>query len=183
MKKLIFDYARMCKSKTSGGLRIYGDLRSKKNIKGIVIHYTDATPKNTDTARNNCDFFATGIDRQASAHIFIDYMGLSARSLPLNRVAFSVGNPKNSYAKGSYYATLNNNNTVSIELCGIVGRKASDYQVETLLKVCKWIKSKCPNVEYVVRHYDIVKKECPKYYVDNKKDWLKLQSKLLTAIS
>ena len=172
----------MCKSKTSSGLRVYGGIRNKKNIKGIVIHFTDATPKNTDTAKNNCDFFATGIDRQASAHIFIDYMGLSARSLPLNRVAFSVGNPKNSYRRGSYYSTLNNDNTVSIELCGIVGRPASDYQIETLKKVCKWIKSKCPNVEYIVRHYDIVQKECPKWYVDNKKDWLKLQSELLTAI-
>jgi N-acetylmuramoyl-L-alanine amidase CwlA len=183
MKKYIFDYARMCKKKTSSGLRIYGDLRNRKNIKGLVIHFTDATPKNTDTAKNNCDYFATGIDRQASAHIFIDYMGLSARSLPLNRVAFSVGNPKNSFKKGAYYSTLNNSNTVSIELCAIVGRPISNYQKETLIKVAKWVKKKCPNLIHVVRHYDIVQKECPKWYVDHKSDWLKLQSEILTAIS
>lgn len=182
MKKYIFDYARKCKAKTSAGLRCYGNKRSRDSIKGIVIHYTDATPKNTDTAKNNCDYFATGNNRQASAHIFIDYAGLSARSLPLNVTAFSVGNPRNSYPRGKYYATLNNENTVSIELCAIVGRPMSTYQMQTLIDVVKWIKKKCPNVDTICRHYDIVKKECPKYYVDNPEEWKKVKHKLLLAI-
>ena len=178
MKRYIFDYARKCKAKTSDGKRCYGGKRTHGSVKGIAIHYTDATTQNTDTAKNNCDYFATGNDRQASAQIFIDYEGLSARSLPLNTVAFSVGNPRNSYAKGSYYSTLNNANTVSIELCGIVGRPISEAQKETLLKVCKWVKKQCPNIEYVVRHYDIVKKECPKWYVDNPSDWFRLRKEI-----
>jgi len=181
MKKYIFDYARKCKAKTSFGLRCYGSKRAKSSIDGIVLHFTDATPKNTDTAKNNCDFFATGNNRQASAHIFIDYEGLSARSLPLNTIAFSVGNPNNCYARGSYYSTLNNANTVNIELCGIVGRPISEHQKETLIKVIRWVKKKCPNVTYIVRHYDIVKKECPKWYVDNEKEWRRLVKDLYLA--
>lgn len=181
MKKYIFDYARKCKAKTSAGKRCYGGKRLHGSIKGIVIHYTDATPLNTDTAKNNCDYFATGNNRQASAHIFIDYAGMSARSLPLNTVGFSVGNPNGSFARGTYYSTLSNANTVSIELCAIVGRAASEDQIQTLIKVCKWIKKQCPNVEHIVRHYDIVKKECPAYYVENNREWLKLQRRLKDA--
>lgn len=178
-RKLIFDYARKCKEKLPNGARVYGSLRNRNNVKGLVIHYTGGTK---DTAKNECDFFATGIDRQASAHIFIDYEGLTGRSLPLNRIAFSVGNPNGAYKKGSYYAMLSNANTVSIELCAISGRPVSAKQKKALLKVCKWVKKKCPNIKYVVRHYDIVQKNCPEWYVEHNKDWLKLQSEIMTAI-
>lgn len=178
MKKLIFDYARMCKAKLKDGRRVYGAKRNLLHIRGIVIHYTGCGLN--DTAKNNADYFATGIDRQASAHIFIDYKGLSARSLPLNRIAFSVG--KMSYSKGKYYATLSNENTVNIELCGIDCRKMSLKQYETLVKVVKWIKKKCPNVDYICRHYDIVKKECPAYYVQHDDEWKVVKHGLLLAI-
>ena len=171
----------MCKKLTSAGKRCYGGKRLHGSVKGIVIHFTDATPLNTDTAKNNCDYFATGNDRQASAHIFIDYAGLSARSLPINTVGYSVGNPGGSFERGSYYSTLNNSNTISIELCAIVGRAASPEQIATLVKVCKWLKKQCPNIEHIVRHYDIVKKKCPAYYVDHQSEWLKLQRKLKNA--
>ena len=172
MKKFIFDYARKCKAKISGGLRCFGFKRLKRSVEGIVIHNTGNVG---DSAKNNCDFFATGNNRQASAHIFIDRDGLSGRSLPLNTIAFSVGNPNNSYARGPYSTMLNNANTVSIELCDIIGQPVSEKQKETLIEVCRWIKKHCPNVRYVVRHYDIVKKNCPEYYVKNEKEWLKLR--------
>ena len=102
MKKLIFDYVRMCKAsfiKNGISHRVYGGRRSRKNIIGIVIHYTSLAK---DTAKNECDYFATGIDRSASAHIFIDYAGKTGRSLPLNRIAYSVGNPGGAYNRGGY---------------------------------------------------------------------------------
>lgn len=172
-KKYIFDYARKSKSIS------YGGLRTHSAIKGIVIHMTG---NNGDTAKNNADFFATGNNRQAGAHIFIDGKGLSARTIPLNRVAWSVGNPKGAYAKGSYYSTLNNANTVSIELCDIVNHGVSEAQKETLIKVCAWLKKQCPKIEYVVRHYDIVKKQCPEYYIKNNSEWLKLRKELMYTI-
>lgn len=182
MKKLIFDYARKCKHfyyKSGVKHSIYGGKRTKKSIKGIVIHYTSGSK---DTAKNECDYFATGIDRSASAHIFIDYAGKSGRSLPLNTIAYSVGNPNGCYQRGSYFSTLNNANTVSIELCGIANRLPSKEQLETLDKVVAWVGRHCPNVKYIVRHYDIVKKACPLPYVENEKEWRKLQNRLLKLI-
>lgn len=173
MKKLIFDYARMAKSVSFGGLR------SRKSIIGVAIHYTSGA---TDTAKNECDYFATGNTRNAGAHIFIDYAGRSGRSIPLNRIAWSVGNPGGCYKKGSYYSTLRNANTVSIELCGIKDRLASEAQIKETERVLKWLKKKCPNIKYIVRHYDIVKKVCPAPYVENEKEWRKLHNRLLACI-
>lgn len=184
MNKLIFDYARKCKRywiDVCGNKHlVYGGIRNRKTVKGIVIHYTGGS---SDSAKNECDYFATGINRSASAHIFIDYQGLSGRSLPLNRVAYSVGNPNECYARGKYFATLNNSNTVSIELCGIADRPASERQIETLIKVVKWVKKKCPNIDTICRHYDIVKKECPAYYVEHSTEWKKLKNKLLLTLN
>ena len=172
-KKLIFDYARKSKPISYGGLRTHG------KVEGIVIHYTG---NKSDTAKNNADFFATGNTRSAGAHIFIDGKGLSARSIPLDRVAYSVGNPKGAYKRGAYYTMLNNTNTVSIELCDLVGHGVTDLQRRTLVKVVKWLKKQCPNIKYIVRHYDIVQKQCPPYYIEHKDKWLSLQADLLNAI-
>lgn len=168
-----FDYKRKAKKVS------YGNLRNRKNIKGIVIHYTSGSK---DTAKNECDYFATGNTRNAGAHIFVDYEGKTGKSIPLNRTAWSVGNPNNCYARGSYFATLNNSNTVSIELCGIANRFASEKQIKATEKVIKYILKYCPNVKYIVRHYDIVKKACPLPYVEHEKEWRKLQNRLLKLL-
>ena len=173
MKKQIFDYARKAK-----GLS-YGGLRSKESIKGFVIHYTGGS---RDSAKNECDYFATGNARSAGAHIFMDYDGLTGYSIPIKRTAWSVGNPGNCYKRGNYFATLNNSNTISIELCGIADRLASEKQIQATEKVLRWLHKKCPNAEYIVRHYDIVRKVCPAPYVNNEAEWLKLHSRLLKCI-
>lgn len=173
MKKCIFDYARKAKKNS------YGNLRSLKSIKGVAIHYTSGK---TDTPKNECDYFATGNTRSAGAHIFIGYDGSSGYSVPITRTAWSVGNPNNCYARGSYYSTLNNSNTVSIELCAIADRLASEAQIQMLEKTLKWLKKKCPNIEHIVRHYDIVKKDCPAPYVEDGKAWRKLRNRLMKCI-
>lgn len=166
---MIFDYKRKAKSIS------YGRLRSLRSIQGIVVHYTS---NRGDSAMNNADFFATGNDRYAGAHIFIDRAGLSAYSVPIRRVAYSVGNPNGSYRPGAFYSILNNTNTVSIELCDLIGHPVNFAQKKTLIKIVKWLKKKCPNIKYIVRHYDIVQKICPEYYVENRQEWLVLQKEL-----
>lgn len=169
MNKKIFDYAKKAKSVS------YGGTRTKRSIKGIVIHYTG---NKHDTAKNNADYFATGNTRSAGAHIFIDRKGLSAYSIAITRVAYAVGNPAGAYKKGAWYSTLNNANTISIELCDIVDQFPSVDQLVTLKKVIRWLKKECPNIKHVVRHYDIVKKDCPAIYVKHNNEWLKLRKEL-----
>lgn len=165
----MFNYVRWAKKVS------YGGLRSRKSIIGVALHWTEGTH---DTARNECDYFATGNDRSAGAHIFIDRLGNVGMSIPLKRIAWSV--MSRGYASGAYDGVLDNTNTISIELCGCNdgqggGLPMSEIQEYKLYEVLKWIKKKCPNVKHFVRHYDIKHKPCPKYYVENKKVWLQLQ--------
>lgn len=173
MKRKVFDYKRKAKPIS------YGATRPLSSITGIVIHYTGNVG---DSAKNNCDFFALRNTRSAGAHIFIDALGYVGLSIPMRRIAWSVGNPGGSYFPGAYYNVLNNSNTVSIELCDIVDHGVTPEQLDSLIHVCRWIKKKCPKVEHVVRHYDIVKKCCPQYYVENRPEWKNLQRKLERAI-
>lgn len=173
MNKKIFDYARKAKSCS------YGAIRKKNSIEAIVIHNTG---NYNDKAKSNVDYFATGNTRSAGAHIFIDREGLSGYSIPITRIAYAVGNPKGAYKKGAYYCNVNNANSVSIELCDIVDKPISDKQLATLIKTVIWLKNQCPNIKYVVRHYDVVQKDCPVYYIKNKNLWKKLQTLLLSYI-
>lgn len=152
-------------------------LRLKKNVLGIVIHNTG---NDNDTARNNCFYFGSqgSNERNAGAHFFIDQNGTIGKSIPMNRSAWSVGNPKGAYAPGPYSHNLDNFNTVSIELCDIMSREPSEAMLESLDKVVAHIKKYCKNVQYIVRHYDIVRKDCPHRYVEDEKAWRKLQSRL-----
>ena len=151
--------------------------RSKKNIKGIVIHNTG---NDKDTAYNNCYYFGKdgGNTRSAGAHFFIDQEGKIGRSVPMKYSAYSVGNPNGSYAPGTYNNVLNNSNTVSIELCDIMSREPSEAMLKSLDELVVYIKKYCPNVKYIARHYDVVKKDCPSRYVKDEKAWRILQSRL-----
>ena len=170
---MLFNYRRHAKKNSYK----YGYKRFKDDILGIVIHNTGLT---NDTAKNECDYFATGNTRCAGAHIFIDLDGKAGKSISLDKIAWSVGDSANGH--GKYYNTLNNTNTVSIELCAILNREISEAQKKKLISVIKYIKRHCPNVKYIVRHYDITTKDCPSYYVAHKDEWLKLQKELLQYI-
>ena len=164
-----FDYVRKANRISHGGLRL------KKNIIGVALHWTEGI---SDTAQNECDYFATGNDRYAGAHIFIDRSGKIGLSIPLKYTAYSV--MSRGYTSGAYDGILDNTNTVSIELCGckdIYDRALpmNFEQESALYNVLYWIKKQCPNVHVFCRHYDIKHKPCPKYYVDNTEVWKHLK--------
>lgn len=153
--------------------------RKDSSVKAIVIHGTGGT---VDTAKNELDYFATGNKRYAGAHAFVDYKGKAGCSIPRNRVAWSVGD-KN--GQGRYYGKYNNMNTISIELCAIEKKEISKAQLATLKKLIRYYGKKCPNIDNIVRHYDITTKLCPTFYTgSNKKDaiWQHLRSELMAEL-
>ena len=69
----------------------YGGKRSKKEVIGIVFHYTDNIG---DTALGNASYFhrsGDGNHRHAGAHFFIDQRGHVVKSIAMNLTAWSVG--------------------------------------------------------------------------------------------
>ena len=136
--------------------------RSRKNIKYIVIHYTG---NSNDTAANNGKYFRreqSGSRWGVGAHFFVGKKGVIVRSIPMNRVAWSVGGlvTQNNGA-GTYYNMCTNQNSVSIELCSAT-KGYTDKQAEAV----KWlitqhIQKRCPNAKVIIRHWDVNGKNCP----------------------
>lgn len=158
----------------------YGSTRKLDAIDAIVIHNVGEDGGKISTAKNNADYFATGNTRSAGAHFFIDRDGNCAKSVWMKEIAWAVG--KGSYEKGQYFNYVNNANSISIELCGIMQKDPSDAQLKKLDALVKYICKKCPNIKWIVRHYDVVKKDCPARYVKDRKKWLLLQCRLLKVM-
>lgn len=137
----------------------YGGTRALSSVKYIVIHYTAG---NGDTALAECKYFANGNTRSAGAHYFCDQSGTVYQSIPLNRVAWSVGG---FYTKangaGTYYNICTNSNSVSIELCDILNKAPSSKQISATKSLVAYIQSQCPNAKTIIRHFDVNGKCCP----------------------
>ena len=142
----------------------------KKTVKYIVIHNTG---NNGDTAKNNVDYFASWNDREAGAHFFIDQDGLIGRSIPMNNVAWAVGDK----GKGRLKNVVTNYNSISIELCDIVKKEPSEKMMLSVALLIRYITEYCPNATMIVRHYDVTGKECPKAMIKDD-PWEKFLSRL-----
>lgn len=148
----------------------YGGTRSLTSIEYIVLHYTG---NNGDTAKNNVIFFASGNTRSAGAHFFVGQDGDTQQSIPLKYIAWSVGDWRNGH--GSYYSKCNNTNSVSIEMCDQLNKDASDAQIAAVKELIAYIKTQCPNIVGIIRHYDVTTKSCPARYLNSSK-WEKLKA-------
>lgn len=152
----------------------YGGWRAHSIVEYIVIHYTNG---DKDTAENEGKYFQRK-NIHASAHFFIDRDGNVIKSVPLDHVAWSVGGKKWNDCKktggGKYYKKCMNNNSVSIELCGISKRDASPEQIEACRNVIIYIRKYCKNAKTIIRHFDVTGKHCPSRYMDDEK-WDKLR--------
>lgn len=142
-------------------------------VKFIVIHYTG---NNGDTAKNNTDYFKN-VYRGASAHYFVDEMSIW-QCVEDKDVAWHCG------TMGTYKHPLcRNGNSIGIELCS---RKDSNgnyyFKPETVanaigLTTYLMQKYKIP-ASNVIRHYDVVKKNCPAPFVEHPEQWNDFKAKL-----
>ena len=146
-------------------------MRSLSSIIGVVIHNTGNVG---DTAKNNVHFFSnSGTNkRSAGAHLFVSRDGDIQQSIPFEYPAYAVGD-KN--GRGTYFGTLTNSNTISIELCDIASKDVSEAQIAAVKSIIAYLKTICPNIRYIVRHYDITTKSCPARYLSATK-WAYLKA-------
>lgn len=154
----------------------YGGKRNLSDVKFIVIHFTG---NKGDTAKNNADFYATGNKREAGAHFYVDKIPEIWESVPMERIAWSVGHfftKKDGAA--SYYGKCTNANSVSIEMCDCIAG-ASWEQMLAIRELVLYIKKRCPNAKTIIRHWDVNGKECPKPMIGKGNlKWKHLHNKL-----
>ena len=128
-------------------------------VKDIVVHYT-ANPNST--AQNNRDYFEnlkTKKTTSVSSHFIIGLKGEIIQCVPLNET--------------SYASNYRNKDTISIECCH--PDKSGKFTKETYQSLQKLVRALIDTYsldkDNVIRHYDITQKACPKYFVDNPKQW------------
>lgn len=137
----------------------------RKEINSIVVHYV-ANP-GTNAAQNKAYFDnladQTGENAtSASSHYIIGIEGEIVQCIPLDEVAYA------NYPR--------NDDTVSIECCHPDSTgEFSEATKASLAKLIGWLCGELNLTERdVIRHYDVVGKNCPKYYVDEE-NWKDLK--------
>ena len=138
-----------------------GGKRPLSSIKAIVFHYT-ANKGTTASALGNARYFADGSEgRAASAHYCVDEKNIVYECVPLDTVAWAVGDGQS----GKYGKLVNNYNSVSIEMVSHTDASGAYYipkaTQENAARLYQMLLKKLPNVQYAIRHYDVSGKLCP----------------------
>lgn len=144
----------------------HGGKRSLAAVRAIVMHYT-ANSGQMATAKGNARYFEGGSEgRKASAHYVVDEGNVAYECVPLDTVAWSVGDGN----KGQFGKLVNNYNSVSIEMVSHTDAAGRYYiPMETqrhAAELYAQLRKQLPNVKYVVRHYDVSLKRCPAPMID-----------------
>lgn len=146
-----------------------GGKRPLSAIRAIVFHYT-ANKGQSATALGNARYFANGSEgRAASAHYVVDEGDTVYECVPLDVVAWAVGDGSG----GKYGKAYNNYNTVSIEMVSHTDASGRYYIPEATMRnaarLYQMLLKKLPNVQAAIRHYDISMKLCPLPLIDEAK--------------
>lgn len=146
---------------------------SLEKVKGIVIHYT-ANPgasaqanRNYFESRKEC---ADELQNKVSSHFIVGIKGEIIQCIPENEIA--------------YASNKRNRDTISIECCH--KNKSGKFTKETYQSLINLVSYLCDKYELqcdtIIRHYDVTKKLCPKYYVNHPKAWKQLKKDVEATI-
>ena len=128
-------------------------------VNGVVVHYV-GNPGTT--AKQNRSFFANLAETHetyASSHFLVDMDGTVLQCVPLDEI--------------SYCSNYRNADTIAIECChpDDTGRFTQET-TEALTRLLNWlIETYGLERESILRHHDVNGKDCPKYFVQNPKEW------------
>lgn len=143
-------------------------------VTGVVIHYT-ANPGTTAYA--NRDYFESRKDcadepaNKVSSHYIIGLDGTIVQCIPENEIA--------------YASNRRNQDTISIECCHpTINGKFTKETYQSLVQLTGYLCVKYDLAsEDIIRHYDVTKKLCPKYYVEHPNKWKKLKKEVMEYIA
>lgn len=147
----------------------YNTSEREDEIEYIVIHYTGTISDAKTIIKSYNDLRS----KNASADFFVSHDGEIYQYNPNidKRYSWAVGGDKKANNGGKFYKKVNNENSVSIEMCVKNNKGNMEYNDgwyftdETLsatVTLVKYLKQKY-NIDssHIVRHYDVTGKECP----------------------
>lgn len=153
----------------------YGNSRSSKDIKYIVIHYT---ANDGDTDENNGIYFRNNVI-EASAHYFVDSDSIT-QSVPDSYIAWHCG--ANQYR----HSECRNANSIGIEICDDIKNGViypSSRTIANVIELVEWLmKEYSIPKENVIRHYDVTGKLCPAYWCGTAEKDAKWKTEFLSRV-
>lgn len=139
-------------------------------IKNIVVHWVGNA---NSTAIANRNYFESLKDKKiyASSHYIIGLQGEIIQCVPESEIA--------------YHAKEANSSSIGIEVChpdwqGKFAETTYNSLIELCMDICK--RYNLNPTTSIIRHYDVTKKDCPHYYVQNTKAWLQLKDDVKNAM-
>ena len=142
-----------------------------KRVNAVVIHYVGNPGSTAEQNRSYFQGLADSGATSASSNLIVGLEGETLLCVPLNEVA--------------YCSNSRNNDTVSIEFChpDDTGEPTPETY-DALVRLTAWL---CElygldPAEDVIRHYDVIGKECPRYYVRNEDAWLRFRQDVSAAM-
>ena len=145
----------------------YSRSGEKQNkIENIIVHWVGNAGSSAIANRNYFESLETSHKTYASSHYVIGLNGEIIRCVPENEVAFHSG----SYSM--------NRKSIGIEDCHPNWEgKFNDNTYNSLVELCADIcKRYGLSVNNIIRHYDVTRKNCPKYYVEHEDAWIKFKN-------
>lgn len=138
----------------------------QNSIQNIVVHWVGNAGSSALGNRNYFNSLATSHKTSASSHYIIGLNGEIIRCIPENEVAFHSG----SYSM--------NRKSIGIETCHPDWNgKFADSTYNSLVELCADICRRYNlTVNHMIRHYDVTGKDCPRYYVQNPNEWVRLKN-------
>lgn len=128
-------------------------------VNGVVIHYTGNPGTTAEQNRSYFKNLATTHETYASSNFVIGMDGKIILCVPMDEVA--------------YCSNDRNSDTLSIEVChpDETGQFTQE-SYDALVRLTQWlIDSYDLEREDILRHYDVIGKECPLWYVDHPEEW------------
>lgn len=141
----------------------------QNKIQYIVIHWVGNPNTSALANRNYFNNLSKTHTTTASAHYIIGLKGEIIQCIPDEEVAFHAG------------SRSMNRKSIGIEDChpdwkGKFNSKTYNSLVELVASLMKKYKI---DINHVIRHYDVTKKTCPRYYVEHKDAWEQLKKDIL----
>lgn len=141
-----------------------------ETVTNIIIHWVGNAGS---TARANCNYFESLKNKKifASAHYIIGLEGEILQCIPETEIA--------------YHAKEANSYSIGIENCHPDWEgKFNSKTYASLIKLCADLctRYRLEPDKALLRHYDVTQKICPKYYVNNPREWDKLKDDVKMAM-
>lgn len=138
-------------------------------VNGVVVHYTGNPGTTAEQNRSYYKNLAETKETYASSHFVIGMDGKIIQCVPLDEIA--------------YCSNQRNDDTISIECCHSDDTgQFSQATLDALVQLLNWlIKTYELSRDDILRHYDVIGKECPYYFVKHPDAWEGLLNSLTYA--